>query len=141
MKIKIKRIDKDLPLPAYTKDLDAALDLRSAEEGIISPGETRTFRTGMIFAIPKGYVGLVWDRSGMAAKHSIHTMAGVLDAGYRGELILVLKNLGEHDFRVERGMRIAQLVVQPVLNADVVEVDELDDTQRGENRFSSTGLR
>ncbi len=140
MEIKIKRIDKNLPLPVYARDLDAALDLRSAEEGVIKPGETKTFRTGMIFAIPKGYAGLVWDRSGMAANHSIHTMAGVLDAGYRGELILVLKNLGQHEFKVKQGMRIAQLVIQPVLNVDVVETDELDDTARGKKRFGSTGL-
>ncbi len=141
MEIKIKRIDKEIELPVYAKEHDAALDLRSAEDGVIKAGETRTFKTGLAFQIPKGYVGLVWDRSGLAAKHSIHSMAGVIDAGYRGEVGIVLKNLGSSDFKVEKGMRIAQLVVQPVLNANVVEVEDLEETERGATGFGSSGFK
>ncbi|MFC1801357.1 dUTP diphosphatase [Nanoarchaeota archaeon] len=141
MEIKIKKIDKEIELPGYTKDLDAALDIRSAEDGLIKVGETKTFRTGLAFQIPKGYVGLIWDRSGLAAKHSIHSMAGVIDAGYRGEVGIVLKNLGAEDFNVEKGMRIAQMVIQPVLNANVIEVDDLEETERAETGFGSSGLK
>lgn len=141
MEIKIKKIDKEIELPFYAKEHDAALDLRSAENGLIKAGETRTFKTGLAFQIPKGYVGLVWDRSGLAAKHSIHSMAGVIDAGYRGEVGIVLKNLGTEDFQVEKGMRIAQMVIQPVLNAQVVEVEDLEETERGATGFGSSGLK
>ena len=141
MEIKIKKLDKEIELPFYAKEHDAALDLRSAEDGVIKAGETRTFKTGLAFQIPKGHVGLVWDRSGLAAKHSIHSMAGVIDAGYRGEVGIVLKNLGTEDFKVERGMRIAQMVIQPVLNAKVIEVDDLEETSRGETGFGSSGLK
>jgi len=141
MEIKIKKLDKGVELPKYAKEHDAALDLRTNEEGIIKPGETKTFGTGLAFEIPKGHAGLVWDRSGLAAKSSIHTMAGVVDSGYRGEIRIVLKNLGSDDFKIEKGMRIAQLVVQPVLNVNVVEVEELEDTERGATGFGSSGLK
>ncbi len=141
MEIKIKKIDKEIELPVYAKEHDAALDLPSAEDGLIKAGETKTFKTGLAFQIPQGYVGLVWDRSGLAAKHSIHSMAGVIDAGYRGEVGIVLKNLGTEDFKVEKGMRIAQMVIQPVLNAKVSEVEELEETERGATGFGSSGLK
>ena len=141
MEIRIKKLDKDIELPQYTKEHDAALDLRSAEDGLIKAGETRTFKTGLAFQIPVGYVGLVWDRSGLAAKNSIHTMAGVIDAGYRGEVGIVLKNLGSEDFMVQKGMRIAQMVIQPVLNSKVTEVEELEETERGATGFGSSGLK
>ncbi len=141
MEIKIKRLDKEVELPQYTKEHDAALDLRTNEEGIIKPGETKTFGTGLAFEIPRGHAGLVWDRSGLAAKNSIHTMAGVVDSGYRGEVKIVLKNLSSEDFMIEKGMRIAQLVVQPVLNVNVKEVEELEETERGATGFGSSGLK
>ncbi|MBW2963704.1 dUTP diphosphatase [Candidatus Woesearchaeota archaeon] len=141
MEIKIKKLDKDVELPRYTKKHDAALDIRSNEEGIIKSGETKTFATGLAFQIPQGHVGLIWDRSGLAAKNSIHSMAGVIDAGYRGEVKIVLKNLGNEDFAVEKGMRIAQMVIQPVLNTEVIEVEELEETERGATGFGSSGLK
>ena len=92
-------------------------------------------------AIPLGYVGLIWDRSGLAAKHSLHTMAGVIDSGYRGEVGVVMINLGKDEFVVEKGMRIAQIIIQPCLNVDVAEVESLDDdTDRGAGGFGSTGV-
>jgi len=141
MEIKIKRIDKTIELPIYAKEFDAALDIRSAEEGTIEAGETKVFRTGLAFEIPKGYAGLVWDRGGLAANNSIHTMAGVLDSGYRGELKLVLKNLGKENFKIEKGMRIAQLIIQPIVNVLVKEVEELEKSEREAGHFGSTGLR
>ncbi|MBN2112100.1 dUTP diphosphatase [Candidatus Woesearchaeota archaeon] len=140
MEIKVKRLDKGVELPDFAHEHDAAVDLRSAEEGILHPMEKRVFKTGLAFAIPKGYAGLVWDRSGMAAKHSIHTMAGVIDAGYRGEIGIVLINLGKEPFKIEKGMRIAQLLFHPILNVKIQEAEELDETSRGEGGFGSTGL-
>jgi len=141
MEIKIKKLDKEVELPVYAKEHDAALDLRSAVNGVIKAGETKTFGTGLVFQIPKGHAGLVWDRSGLATKNSIHTLAGVVDAGYRGEVRIVLKNLGADDFKVEKGMRIAQMVIQPVVNGKVVEAEELEKTERSGTGFGSSGLK
>lgn len=141
MEIKIKRLEEGIELPQFTYDHDAAIDLRSAEEGTINPMEKKIFKTGLAFAIPKGYAGLVWDRSGLAAKNAIHTMAGVIDAGYRGEVKIVLINLGKEPFKVEKGMRIAQMLFHPILNANINEADELDETHRGERGFGSSGTQ
>ena len=140
-KIKIKRLDKSIELPKFQREGDAALDIRSSEDCVLKVGERRVVKTGLIFEIPLGYAGLIWDRGGMAAKHGIHTMAGVLDSNYRGELMIVLKNLSEEDFNIEKGMRIAQMLIQKVENMDVEEVEEVSDTNRGEGRFSSSGYK
>ena len=91
-------------------------------------------------AIPVGNVGLIWDRSGLASKNSIHALAGVVDSCYRGEIGIVLINLGKEDFKVEKGMRIAQMLIQPVVNANILEEGELDGTKRGDGGFGSTGV-
>lgn len=141
MKIKIKRFDKEIELPKYSRKGDAALDIRSAESCIIEAGKRKAVKSGIAIELPEGYVGLVWDRGGIAAKHGVHTMAGVLDSNYRGELMIVLKNLSEDDFKIERGDRIAQLVIQQVVEADVEESDELSDSNRGDGRFCSSGVK
>lgn len=140
MELKIKRLDKELELPNFAHEHDAAMDLRASHDEILQPGEKKIVKTGIQMAIPKGYAGLIWDRSGLAAKNSIHTMAGVIDAGYRGELGVVMINLGKENFQVEKGMRIAQLIIHPILNMKVTEVENLDETSRGEGGFGSTGL-
>jgi dUTP pyrophosphatase len=137
--LKVKRLDKAAKLPSYAHEGDAGLDLFSAEDYTLKPNERKAVRTGIAMAIPKGYVGLVWDKSGLAAKHGIKTMAGVVDSGYRGEILVVLKNLGDSDFAVEKNMKIAQMLVQPVESKKVVEVEDLDATSRGEKGFGSTG--
>ena len=141
VEVKINRIDKTVDAPFYAKQGDAAFDLRSSEERMIKPGEKHIVKTGLKVAIPAGYVGLIWDRSGMAAKHALHCLAGVIDSGYRGEIGVVMKNLGESDFLVEKNMRIAQMLIQPVESASLVEVDSLDDTERGTGGFGSTGVK
>ena len=140
MELKIKRLDKELELPNFAHEHDAAMDLRASHSEVLQPGEKKIVKTGIQMAIPKGYAGLIWDRSGLAAKHSIHTMAGVIDAGYRGEIGIVMINLGQTEFQVEKGMRIAQIILHPILNMKVTEVDDLDETSRGEGGFGSTGL-
>ena len=138
MKVKIQRIS-DVDMVSYAKEGDAAFDLRSAEEGVIAPGEKKVIKTGLKMAIPQGHVGLVWDRSGLAAKHALHVLAGVIDSGYRGEVGVVLKNLGDAPVEITRNMRIAQMLIQPVVRAHLEEVDQLDETDRGDTGFGSSG--
>jgi dUTP pyrophosphatase len=139
MEIKILKIDSDVKAPGYANPGDAGMDFYSAEDTVIKPNERKVVRTGVKMAIPEGYAGLVWDKSGLAAKKGIKTMAGVIDAGYRGEVGIVLHNLGNDDFIVEKNMKIAQMLIQPVHSPEVVEVKELDETKRGEGGFGSTG--
>ena len=141
MEIKIERMDKDLELPKYAHETDAAMDLYASSSHVIAPMERVIVKTGIKMAIPSGHVGLIWDRSGLAAKYSMHTMAGVIDSGYRGEIGVVMINLGQDTFAVEKGMRVAQIIIQPCLNVSVTEVEHLDDkTERGEGGFGSTGV-
>lgn len=141
MEIKIKRLNQEIELPAYAKEGDAAFDLRSAEETVLKIGETKAIATALAFEIPIGYAGLIWDRSGLAAKNALHTLAGVIDAGYRGEVKVVLRNAGKEDFKVEKGMRIAQMIIQAVVKAKIVETKELNESVRGEGGFGSSGLK
>jgi dUTP pyrophosphatase len=137
--VKIKKLHPDAQVPKYGRQGDAGLDLHSGEDIILQPGQKHNFFLGFQIAIPEGTVGLVWDRGGMAAKHGIKTMAGVLDHTYRGELVAVLINLSPNAYEIKKGDRIAQLLIQPILTAEVHEVEELDETERGEGRFSSSG--
>ncbi|HUU29488.1 MAG TPA: dUTP diphosphatase [archaeon] len=130
-----------LEAPSYAHPGDAGFDLRAAEEIVLPPGGKTLMPTGLRFAITPGFVGLIWDRSGLAAKHGIHCLAGVVDSGYRGEVKVVLCNLGSEPYIVERGARIAQMLVQPVAKADLVRVENLEDSSRGEGGFGSTGLQ
>lgn len=139
MKLLIERLDRELDLPAYNHAGDAAIDLRSRVSETLAPMEKRVIPTGIRAAVPAGHVGLIWDRSGIAAKHSVHTLAGVIDSGYRGEISVVMINLGKQDFTIERNMRICQMLVQPVLIPEVEEVKSLDATARGEKGFGSSG--
>ena len=139
MKIKILKIDPEVKAPGYANPGDAGMDFYAAENAVIKAGERKTVRTGIKMAIPPGYVGLIWDKSGLASKKGIKTMAGVIDAGYRGEVGIVLQNLGNEDFVVEKNMKIAQMLIQPVNNPELEEVKELDETKRGDGGFGSSG--
>lgn len=140
--IQIRRIDPGIELPSYAHPGDAGADLRTTEDVDIAPGERVLVGTGIAVAIPEGFVGLVHPRSGLAAKRglSIVNTPGTIDAGYRGEIKVALIN---HDPRetisLQRGDRIAQLVFQRVEIAQFHEVDELDDTVRGDGGYGSTG--
>ena len=139
MEIKVKRIHPEAKLPVYGHPGDAGLDLFSVADRDLAPGDVFAVPTGVQVAVPAGHVGLVWDKSGISLK-SVHRLAGVIDAGYRGEVQVVLINLGAAPFAVRKGMKIAQLLVQPVAAVTIVEADSLDDTSRGEGGFGSTGL-
>lgn len=130
-----------LPLPAYATDGAAGLDIVSAEDVTIRPGARHAVATGFAMAIPAGHEVQVRPRSGLALKHGITCLntPGTIDSDYRGEVKVILANLGEEAFAIRRGDRIAQLVPAPVLRARLAEVAALDDTQRGAGGFGSTG--
>ena len=138
MEVRVKRIHPQAKLPQYSHAGDAGLDLYSVVDETIAPGEIKAIPTGIKMAIPPGYVGLIWDKSGLSLE-GIHRLAGVVDAGYRGEVKVVLANLGRKEFQIVAGMKIAQMLIQSVENVKVVETDELDPTSRGEGGFGSTG--
>jgi len=141
MNIPLQRLDDGLPLPGHAHPGDGGVDL-CARSGIeLAAGERAVVPTGIAVAIPGGHAGLVTPRSGLAARHGISVVngPGLIDAGYRGEIKVVLVNLSDEPFLIERGDRIAQLVVLPVAVQDFVVVDELPDTSRGAGGFGSTG--
>ena len=141
--IPLKRLDPELPVPKRAHRGDAGVDLHSAEDLTIAPGERALVKTGIALALPLGTVGLIHPRSGLAAKHGITIVnaPGTVDADYRGELMVCLLNTDKDTpFEITRGMRIAQLVVQRVELPDFVEVDELDETVRGVGGYGSTGV-
>ena len=139
MELKVKRIHPDAKLPIYGHPGDAGLDLFSVADRELAPGEVFAVPTGVQIAVPPGHVGLVWDKSGISLQ-GVHRLAGVIDAGYRGEIQVVMINLGGTPFAIRKGMKIAQMLVQPVTSVTVIESDALDDTSRGEGGFGSTGL-
>ena len=143
IRLAVQRLDPDLPLPSYAREGDAGLDLYAAETVTLAPGARASVRTGIAVAIPQGCAGFVLPRSGLALRHglSLVNTPGLIDAGYRGEIRVLLVN---HDLKdsvtLRRGDRIAQLVVQRVENAELVEVEKLPDTARGAGGFGSTGV-
>ena len=142
--IRIKRLahGQDLPLPVYATQGAAGMDVVAAEDLDLEPGRRHAVATGFAIAIPPGYEVQVRPRSGLALKHGITVpnTPGTIDSDYRGELKIIMINLGDAPFPVRRGDRVAQLVVAPVQYAGFVEVDELDDTVRGTGGFGSTGV-
>lgn len=140
--LKVKQTEeskrKGLPLPAYTRRGDAGIDLRSARDIIVRRGERKLVPAGIHIAIPQGFVGIIKDRSGLAAREGVHTLAGVIDANYRGEVKVVILNTGERDFFIKTGDRIAQLLVFPI-PVIRLEEGELEDTERGYRGFGSSG--
>ncbi len=147
VKVRVKRLPhaKDLPLPSYATPMSSGLDLRAAvtEPVVIRPLERVAIPTGLILEIPEGYEGQVRPRSGLALKKGLTVLnaPGTVDADYRGEVKVILINLGAKEVTVERGERIAQLVITPVARADLEEAEDLEPTERGEGGFGSTGLR
>ncbi|MBF6672394.1 MULTISPECIES: dUTP diphosphatase [Glutamicibacter] len=140
--IAIKMLDSELPVPGYAHPSDAGADLHAREGLVLQPGERALVRTGIALAIPHGYVGLVHPRSGLATKHGITVVnaPGTVDAGYRGEIMVTLLNTDKTEaFSINRGDRIAQLVIQKVEQAVFTQVDSLEETARGVGGFGSTG--
>jgi dUTP pyrophosphatase len=143
IELPIVRLHAGAVVPQRAYDGDAGLDLAAAEHVTLAPGERAVVGTGLAVAIPEGYAGFVQPRSGLAARHGISVVnsPGLVDSGYRGELRVVLLNTDPHEpFTVEPGMRIAQLVVLPVPEVTLVEVEELPGSERGIRGFGSTAI-
>ena len=144
--IKVKRLkhNKDIPLPAYESEGSSGLDIRAAveESVVLKPGRIRLIPTGLAISVPSGFEVQIRPRSGLALRHGIGMVnsPGTIDADYRGEIGLVLINWGGKPFTINRGDRIAQMVISRVTRAEVTEVDNLDETPRGSGGFGHTGI-
>ena len=141
MQLRVKRLSSSATLPVRAHPADAGLDLHSAVDLDIPPGVTRLVGTGLALELPPGTEAQVRPRSGLALTYSVTVLntPGTIDEGYRGEVGVILINHGQRVFEVRRGMKVAQLVVQPTLAVEIVAVDALSDTSRGERGFGSTG--
>lgn len=144
MNIDFKKLTSNAKTPTYGSEFAAGADLYSAENHdiIVNPGETVFIHTGIAMAIPEGYVGLVYARSGIACKRGLApaNKVGVIDSDYRGEIMVALHNHGNTAQEIEPGERIAQIIISPYITASFRERDELDDTERGNGGFGSTGV-
>ncbi len=143
LKVRRKEGCEDLPTPRYMSDAAAAMDLCAANEEPfeLSPGDVKLVPTGLYVAIPKGYEGQVRPRSGLALKHGllIVNSPGTIDSDYRGEVGVIVGNVGSEPYTIERGTRVAQLIIAPVVRATVQVVEKLDETERGGGGFGHTG--
>ena len=142
LEVLITRLDTAVPLPCYAQPGDAGVDLAAAEDVDLAPGERAVVRTGIAIALPEGYAGFVHPRSGLAARHGVTLVnaPGTIDAGYRGEIKVILLNTDlAKAVSLRRGDRVAQLVVQRVENVTFREVPALPESARGDNGFGSTG--
>ena len=139
MLFRVKKLSPEAIIPKYANPTDAGMDIFSLESVTLQPGERKNIKTGIAFALPTNHVGLVWDKSSVPSKFGVHCMAGVIDESYRGELQVVMINLGQAPHTFEKGQKIAQLLVQPITYSTIQEVQELDETARGRGGFGSTG--
>lgn len=139
MKIKVKKLKVNAILPQMMRQGDAAFDLATCEDVLLHPGETKIIPTGLVLEIPEGFVGNIRDRSGLSAKHALHTLAGIIDSNYRGEIGVVMTNLSQTDYNIKTGDRVAQMLIQKIEMTEFEEVEEVSDTNRGEAGFNSSG--
>ena len=139
MELKIKKLNADAKMPSYAHPGDAGFDLYALEEVVIPVSGRVLVGTGIAMDIPDGFVGLIWDKSGLSTAHGLKTLAGVVDAGYRGEVKVGMINLGAEDYTVSVGQKIAQMLIQKVERAEIVLAAELSETSRGSDGFGSTG--
>lgn len=139
--LRFKLLSPKAKLPQYAYSDDAGFDLRSTETVALKVGQRHTFQLGLVSEIPSGWFVSIRDKSGLASKHGLHTMGGVIDSGYRGEWAVVLINHGDQGYTVEKGDKIAQGILQQAPQAEIVEVSELSETTRGGGGFGSTGRK
>ena len=142
MTLRFKKVHPDAVLPSYAHPSDAGMDVRSVEDVTLAPGKRALVHTGLVMLLPPMYEAQVRPRSGLALKSGVTVLntPGTIDSGYRGEVGVILINLGETEFQVRKGDKIAQLVIAPVTQPDVAEVFEIDETDRGSSGFGSTGV-
>ena len=139
MNLKVKKLHPDATLPKYNHADDAGMDFFAVEDVELAPGERTSVPTGIAMEIPIGYVGLLWDKSGVAHKGGIKTLGGVIDSGYRGEVKIGVINLSNEKYIFQKGHKVAQMLIQKVEKVEIEEAEELSDTVRGEKGFGSSG--
>ena len=140
MELHIKKLHLDAKVPTYAHADDAGMDLYSFTTIIIPAGERALVTTGIAMAIPVGYVGLIWDKSGLSNKSGLKVLGGVIDAGYRGEILVGILNTSAETYTFTAGDKVAQLLIQAVVQPKLLIVDTLDGTVRGDGAFGSTGV-
>jgi len=139
MENKVKKLNDEAKIPEYAHHNDAGMDLFSVEEVKIEPHQRVQIKTGLAFEVPDGYVGLIWDKSGLSHKHGLKTLGGVLDSGYRGELMVGLVNVSGETYTIEKGHKVAQMLIQKIEQPKITESETLSEAERGEGGFGSTG--
>jgi len=139
MRIKIMKLHPDAIIPKYAHPGDAGMDLYSIEPVVLAPGERKSIPTGIAMEIPDGYVGLIWDKSGLSHRFGLKTLGGVIDSIFRGELQVGVINLSKEPIKFDKGHKIAQLLIQKIEIAELDETDEISDSSRGDKGFGSTG--
>jgi dUTP pyrophosphatase len=137
--LKIKKLRADAVLPTYAHVGDAGLDMYTCESVVVAPKERAALPTGIAMEIPEGYVGMIWDKSGIAIKNGLKILGGVVDSPYRGEIMVGIINLSKEPYVFEKGHKMAQMIIQKKENVVVEQVEDLSDTTRGEGGFGSTG--
>ncbi len=137
--LKVKKLDKNAKLPVYAKEGDAACDLFALDNVEIKPGERVQVGTGIAVEFPEGYFGAIWDKSGLSHKHGLKTLGGVVDSGYRGEVMVGMINLSNEKYTIEAGHKVAQMILQKREYTNIVESDTLSDSARGDSGFGSSG--
>ena len=142
MTLRFRKVHPDAVLPAYAHPSDAGMDVRSVEDLVIAPGKRALVHPGLVMLLPPKYEAQVRPRSGLALKSGVTVLntPGTIDSGYRGEVGVILANFGEADFQVKTGDKIAQIVIAPVTQPEIVETTEVDETDRGAGGFGSTGV-
>lgn len=139
MQLKIKKLIGDAIIPKYATKDDAGMDLFAIENVELEPMQRAQIGTGIAMEIPGGHVGLIWDKSGLSHKFGIKTLGGVVDSGYRGEIKIGVINLGKEKYVFEKGHKVAQMIIQKKETPEIVEATELNNSERGEGGFGSTG--
>ncbi len=139
MQLKIKKLHIDAKLPSKGHPGDAGIDFFALEKVIFEPGAQERVHTGISIEIPEGYVGLMWDKSSVSFNQGLKTVGGVIDSGFRGELVMSLYNMTDKEQVIEKGHKINQMIIQKYEDCDIVEVADLSETVRGEGREGSTG--
>lgn len=140
MELKVKKLVDNAKLPSKGHPGDAGIDFFATEEVIFPSGEQRSVSTGVAVAIPDGHVGLIWDKSSISFNLGLKVMGGVIDAGYRGEIIMNLVNTTNEEVKIEKGQKVAQMIIQKFEDCNIIEVLELGETVRGDGREGSTGI-
>ena len=141
MKIQIKKLNPEAVIPKFALKGDVGMDLYSVVDIIVKPGERISCPTGIAMKIPDGHAALIWDKSGPSHKFGIKTLGGVIDSNYTGEWLVGLVNLGQDDYAIEKGQKIAQVLIQKIEQPEIEEVEELEVTNRGDGGFGSTGIK